>query len=151
MSMLLECLTEMYVTEYFDDLFVGIMTGGNGAFRIVGYDSYEEDYFRLTSRYEDNLAVQEAKKRLMRLTKDEIINVTGECFGVAMSYFNIQYKYKCLQSAFDILNNDNASLIKQVKEIENAYNELQRDIHDYDKQYHFDKLTAYLPEKLWVE
>lgn len=150
-TMLLDILSETYICEHFDDLFVSIMTGGNGSFRIIGYDSYEEDYYNLMSGYEDNLAINEAKKRLMRLTKDEMINAVGQCFGIATSFFNVQYKYKCLQAAFDILNNDNASLIKQVKEIEAAYDELQRDLYDGKKLYDFERLTAYLPERVWLE
>lgn len=150
-EMLLEILKDSYIPEYFDELFVAIMTGGNGAFRIVGYDSYEEDYYHLASGYEDNLAIDEAKKKLMRLTKDEIIRCMGQCFGIATSFFNVQYKYKCLQSAFDILNNDNASLIKQVKEIEIAYEDLLRNPYDYDTSARFDRMTAYLPDRVWIE
>lgn len=150
-QLLIDALSEAYVVECFDDLFVGIMTGGNGAFTIIGYDSYEEDYFRLVNGYEEDLAISESKKRLLRLTKDELISAVGQCFGIATSFLNVQYKYKCLQSAFDILNNDNASLIKQVKEIEAAYDELQRDEYNYDKHRTFDRMVDCLPERVWIE
>ncbi len=151
-EMLVDIFSDAIIVDCFDDFFVGIMTGGNGGFTIVGFDSYEEDYFRLANGYfGESLAINESKKRLMRLTKEELIRAAGQCFGIATSFLNVQYKYKCLQSAFDILNNDNGSLINQVKEIEKAYEELQKDSYDYKKQTAFDQMTADLPERVWVE
>ncbi len=47
-------------------------------YRTLGYDFEEEDYFSLTS-YEQKLAQTEAGKRLMRLTKAEMI-WAADCF-----------------------------------------------------------------------
>ena len=143
---------ENYITEHFDDFFVGIMTGGNGSFHMVGYDSYEEDYYSLTM-YENKLASNESAKRLKRLTKDELISICGQCFGIAISYFNIRYKYDYLRAAYEILKDKNTSYLEAVKEIEKAYTAAdESDWYEYSETVReFEKLINALPEKVWVE
>ena len=53
-------LNEEYITEYFDEFFCRV---AGGCMQILGYDSYEEDYYALTS-YESELAQGESEKRL---------------------------------------------------------------------------------------
>lgn len=36
-------VNDTYVSEHFDDFFVGIMLNGNSPFKCYGYDSFEED------------------------------------------------------------------------------------------------------------
>jgi hypothetical protein len=149
---LLNMLNDMYVTEHFDDFFVGLMSKGGSNFNVLGFDTYEEDYFHLTE-FEKDLAVSEAGKRLMRLTKSELLSITGQCFGVAMSFFNIRQKYDYLKTAFDILRDDNTSFLKVIKEIETAYEKAdEEDFNSYSKQVQtFDRLIADLPERVWLE
>lgn len=143
---------ENYITEHFDDFFVGIMTGGNGSFRMIGYDSYEEDYFSLT-QYETDLASNESAKRLKRLIKDELISTCGQCFGIAMSYLNIRYKYDYLRAAYDILLDKNTSYLEAVKEIEKAYIAAdESDWYEYsDAVREYEKLISALPDRAWIE
>lgn len=42
-----EILFDNYTTEHFDDFFVGIMCGNRSPYELIGYDSFEEDYYRL--------------------------------------------------------------------------------------------------------
>ena len=147
-----EAFYENYITKHFDDFFVVIMTGGNGSFSMVGYDSYEEDYYLLT-QYENKFASDESVKRLKRLTKDELISVCGQCFGIAMSYFNVRYKYDYLRAAYDVLKDKNASYLETVKEIERAYSDADEDDwYEYSEYVReFERLIEALPERAWVE
>ncbi len=118
----------------------------------LGFDDIEEDYFKLVG-YDENLAVTESGKRLMRLKKETLLSVCGQCFGIAMSYFNIRYKYDYLKSAFDILKDENNSILEVIKSIEAVYE--KADINEWDMYSQsfkdFDALTDSLPDKIWIE
>ena len=148
---LFDTLNENYITEHFNDLFVGIMSKGFDCYEIVGFDSYEEDYFHLSS-FETNWAKNESAKRLKRLTKDELLSVCGQCFGIAMSYINVKFKYEHLKATFDILKGENGAILKAVKEIERLYNDMFDD--DYinrEAENKFNKYLNHLPERIWTE
>lgn len=153
-DMLNDIVKEEYVTEYFDDFFVGIMRDGGSGFEVLGYDSYQEDYYRLT-RFETELANNESAKRLKRLTKDELITVCGQCFGIAASFFNVQYKYDYLKAAFDVLKDENTSFLQIIKDIENAYDKANEDEwYEYaDSVKAFERLISSFDEysKIWIE
>lgn len=151
---LYDVMNNAYVTEHFDDFFVGIMRNGGSGFKALGFDSYQEDYYGLTS-YESELASNESAKRLKRLTKDELISVCGQCFGLAISFFNIQYKYDYLKAAFDILKDENTSFLQIIKDIEIAYDKADEDgwCEYKDSVRAFDKLLRSFDEcgRIWVE
>lgn len=73
-----------YITEYFDDFLVSIL--GN-RYNTIGYDTFEEDYYSLT-QYQSELAQGESGKRIMRLTKDQMLSVCGQCWGVVLSFLD---------------------------------------------------------------
>ena len=131
-----ENLSENYVTEHFDDFFVGSL--GN-THKVIGYDSIEEDYFSLTS-FEAGLAQGVSGKRLMTLTKEKMIAVSGQCIGVMICFLDLRHKYDCLKATFDLLRDDRAELIKGVKALEAAYEKAQADKYDYDAQRAFDDI-----------
>lgn len=143
-----------YVSEYFDDFFVGIMRNGTSGYNMIGYDSYEEDYFTLSS-YERRLAENESAKRIKRMTKDEILLACGQCFGIAVSFYNVQYKYDYLRAAFDILRDRNTARLEIIKDIEKAYNAAESaEWYDYsDEVKQFNRLinTFDAYDKIWIE
>ncbi len=63
-------LDEEWVPDCFDSFFVGIWAGEDFG-GLLGYDSYEQDYFGLSCT--DAFAEDESRKSLKRLTKDELI------------------------------------------------------------------------------
>jgi hypothetical protein len=142
-----EELHDGYVTEHFDDFFVGAL--GN-AYNMVGYDSAEEDYFSLT-RFEAELAQGESGKRLMKLTKEKIIAVAGQCVGIMMCFLDIRHSYDCLKATFDLLRDDRAELLKSVKTVEDAYQKTQTDPNDQDAIRNYDSLLSRLPDRVWIE
>ena len=142
-------LNEEYVTEYFDVFFCRV---AGGCMQILGYDSYEEDYYALTS-YESELAQGESEKRLMKLTKQEILKVAEQCFGVATAFLNVRYKYDYLKATFDILRNENSSFLENIKGIEQAYEEANADEFSPSAKStkEFERLVKALPERTWLE
>lgn len=123
---------------------------------MVGYDGYEENYYRLTS-YETRLAETEAGKRLMRKTKPEIIATIGQTIGIILSFQNVQFKYEYLKSTIDIFKDKNMSVLQVIKAIEEQYMSLFDEDGNLDTWLKFkeirkfDSMVQELPEKYWVE
>ena len=101
----------------FNDCTVALI--GN-RYDVIGYDTIEEDYYGLTN-YEMELATTEAGKRLMRKTKVEIISTIGQCFGILMAFLDLRQQYDYLKATFDILRDENTSMLQTIKEIDAAY------------------------------
>lgn len=129
--------------ETFDNCTVALI--GN-RYNLVGFDGYEEDYFALTS-YESKLAEGEAGKRIMRLTKKEMISTIGQCLGILMAFLDIRQRFDYLSATFDILKDQNTALLDTIKEIERLY-EKSRD--NWQECRTFDALVNTLPQELWV-
>lgn len=121
-------------------------------YRLVGYDSDEEDYYALTS-YEPELAFTEAGKRLMRLTKKDMISTIGQCVGILVAFLDLRQQYDYLKATFDILRDENTSLLKQVKEIDAAYNAADAaGWYGWSPEVkRLEQLLECLPDRAWVE
>lgn len=121
-------------------------------YTLIGYDSYEEDYYGLTG-YERELAQTEAGKRLMRLTKAEMISTIGQCVGILVAFLDLRQQYDYLKAAFDVLRDENTSMLQQIREIEDAYQEAAREGWCYGSEAvkRFDQLLAALPDRAWIE
>jgi len=144
---LIETLRGQYVTEHFDDFFVGAL---GGAYSMVGYDSFQEDWYGLTS-FEAGLAQETSGKRLMKLTKENLIATAGQCVGVMMCFLEIRHSYDCLKSVFDALRDDRAELIGNVRTVEDLYDRMQEDPGNYSLSKQFDEALWRLPDRVWVE
>lgn len=107
-----EDLNEEWVPECFDIFFVAAGAGEDYG-GLLGYDSYEGDYFGLNCT--DAWAEDEAKKNLKRMTKDELTAVTRQCFRVYSSYIALRYRYDCLKNSMDILRDQNTGYLQTVK------------------------------------
>ena len=122
-------------------------------YRIIGWDSDEEDYMSLT-RYEEELAETEAGKWLMRLTKKDMISTIGQSVGTLIAFLDLRQSYDYLKATFDILRDENTSMLQQVKEIEAAYEEACcTDWWHIKKEAveRFDRLLEALPDRVWIE
>ena len=136
-----------YEEQHFDDCSVALI--GN-RFDAVGYDGYQEDYYSLTS-YESELAVSESGKRIMRMTKPEMLQEIGRTLGIILSFQNVQYKYEYLKATMDILKGENHSFLQAIKDIEAAYEKMDEDGRYSEAGRNFDRLIGELPDKTWVE
>jgi hypothetical protein len=137
------------IRDNFDDCTVGLI--GN-RYKLVGFDAVEEDYYSLIS-YEQELAFTESGKKLMRLTKQEMISTIGQCMGITMAVLDLRHSYDYLKATFDILRDENTSLLKIIKDIETAY-ETANNVGFYDwknEARHFNALISNLPDRVWLE
>lgn len=119
-------------------------------FRQIGYDDIEEDYYALSS-YNSELAHTDAGKRVMRLTKAEMLSTIGQVLGMILAFKNIELKYEYLKATIDILRDQNNSVIQQIKAIETAYEAANEEYFFGEKTREFDILIRELPDKIWIE
>ena len=122
-------------------------------YKILGYDSAEEDYFALTS-YEQGLARTEAGKRLMRRTKADMISTIGQCMGILLAFLDLRQQYDYLRATFDILRDENMSLLQTIQEIDAAYDAVASEEwwdRSSEAAQRFDALLNDLPDRVWLE
>ena len=143
------CRYEDDFGQVYDDCTVALI--GN-RYQTIGYDGFEEDYYSLTG-YELGLAQTESGKRLMRRTKAEIISIIGQCFGILIAFLDLRQQYDYLKATFDILRDENTSMLQQVREIDAAYKALvTADLSARSEaEKKFDRLLSALPDRAWVE
>lgn len=90
----------------------------------------------------------------MRRTKPEMLSIIGQCLGIVIAFLDLRQSYDYLKATFDILRNENTSILQVIKEIESAYEQAHDEdgfLRQSDKTIHFDLLLSNLPEKFWVE
>lgn len=146
---MLEDLNNEWVPEFFDDFFGGISPRGS---MMLGYDSYEGDYFGIDAGYESELAQGECSKRLMNHTKAEIIEAYSVCFRVAINYIGLKSRYDGLKSYIDILHGQNTGLLQTVKRIEELYDKMTDcSLTRWEDGKEFNALLDSLPPEVWLQ
>lgn len=68
------------------DLFFTAIDGDNG---YLGYDTYEGDYYGLTY-FEGELGQKVARKKVLRLTKEQLLDQAGQCLRIARQYLALK-------------------------------------------------------------
>ncbi len=144
-------LDNEYVPEYFNLFFAAINKGGE----MLGYDTYEHDYYGL-SNFESELANEEAVKKMKALTKDQLIEAAQYCFGVYQAYIGLTYRYDCIKAAMDILRDENTGYLQMVKQIEEVYEKAEEE--SYGFRYDFgecvkelDRILENMPREAWIQ
>lgn len=126
-------------------------------FRILGFDSYREDYFGFESHYLEGISVEESQKRIMRKTKKDMLDKIGKTMAFLIKYIDVKSRYEYMKAAVDIFQNENIAVYSTIKNINDKYKELfdkngKLDRWEKEKQIReFDKIVEELPEKYWVE
>lgn len=143
---------EPILPECFDIFFVAVGAGETYG-GLLGFDTYEGDYFGLGD-FSDGYAEDEAKKKLKRATKDEIISAARQCFRIYNAYIGLRTRYDRLDAAIDILRDQNTGILQTVKEIDRMYEEASKDDwsrNEWDKaSREWKRYTDILPEEAWV-
>jgi len=135
------------------DLFFPAIDGDDG---YLGFDTYEGDYFGL-SYYEGEAARKLARKKVTRLTKEQLLDAAGQCMKIARQYLAIKYRYHCLKSAIDVLSQENLTMLRIVKGIEEAYDKAENDTEGFkycffqESLRDFESKLSELPDRIWIE
>lgn len=144
-------LENEYIPEYFDLFFVVVNKGGE----MLGYDTYEQDYYGLSS-FESRMANKEAEKKLKTLTKENLIETMQSCFGIYQAYIGLIYRYDCIKAAMDILRDENTGYLQMVKQIEEMYERVNEETDGFRYNYSdtlkkFEKLLENIPREAWIQ
>ena len=138
-----------YIPEHFDNFFCAVSSQE----KLIGWDQFEGDYFGLGSSYEEDLGRQEARKRMQRLTKEELMQTAQMCFRIFRAYMGIKGRFESIKAAFDILRDKNTGYLQMVKEIENIYEAAEKE--DFspcgEATRKFDTMLEALPQRAWLE
>lgn len=150
---MLNDLDNEYIPEYFDLFFAAANKGGE----MLGFDTYEGDYYGLGS-HESRFANEEAVKKIKTLTKDQLIEAIQCCFGIYQAYIGLTYRYDCIKSAMDILRSENTSYLKTIKEIEDLYEKANEETEGFKYRFlqsstikNFDSLLENIPQEAWIQ
>lgn len=148
-----EDLNGEYVSDYFDIFFPAVGASYGGGY--LGYDEFEGDYFGLQP-YEYSFAENEAAKKIMSLTKKQILEAVGQCLKIAYSYMAIRYRYDCLEAGIEILRGENMNRIKAVKGIEEQYLKANESSQGFqwknDKEVRkLDDMIREIPSEYWIQ
>lgn len=124
---------------------------------MIGFDIEEHDYYGIECGMESYVK-GEARKRLKRLTKDELLDLAGACMNVARQYMSLKARFDGLNASIDILKGRHEETLRMVKGIEELYDAAESRTEGF--RYNFlgnkelDKLDAALanlPDRFWVE
>ena len=148
---MIEDLDEEWVPECFDIFFVA--TGAGDAYGgLLGWDSFEGDYFGISC--DSSFAEDEAKKKLKQMTKDDLIAAARQCFKIYHAYIGLRNRYDSLKAAIDILRDQNTGYLQVVKEIERLYEDASKD--KWSREYwskeskEWERYTDALPPEAWI-
>lgn len=145
-------LDEEWIPECFDIFFVAAGAGESYG-GLLGFDSYEGDYFGIDTC--DSWAEDEAKKKLKQMTKDDLIAAARQCFKVYQAFIGLQNRYDNMKAAIDILRNENTGYLQVIKEIERIYEAAagqQGYFAEYSKEWkEFERYTDALPPEAWIQ
>ena len=145
-------LENEYIPEYFNLFFAAVNKGSE----MMGYDTYEQDYYGLGS-YESTLANREAVNKIKRLTKDQLIEAIQCCFGVYQAFIGLTYRYDCIKSAMDILRDQNTGYVQMVKQIEELYEKANEETGGFkycwmgDTLKLFNRILESMPQEAWIQ
>ena len=98
----------------FDLFFPAIDTPGE----VWGYDITEHDYYGFQSAYDEDAAREQARKRLMRLTKEQLIKLSGLCMEIARQYLSLISRHDALSSVLAILKREEEVRMQTVVRLE---------------------------------
>lgn len=131
-----------YLRDIWDDMTVALLGYQE---KILGYDEVEEDYYAMLSCQED-FAVEEAQKRLMRFTKEQLISNFRKILTTLILFFDIKAAHDCLTSIVEELDFRGAILEQKNEQINKLYEDLTGSGAE-----EFDKIIKGIPPRMWVE
>lgn len=125
-----------------NDMTVGLL---GDLYTVYGYDAAQLDYTKIFG-IESDWAVQECEKRLMRMTKQDLIKNFRKVLTILTMFFDLKTAHDCLTSIVEELD-EKGALLEQKNE---RINLLYKDLTGKNAEA-FDSEIANLPQRMWVE
>lgn len=148
-------MEEEWIPDCFNRFFVAAGAGESFG-GLLGYDSYEQDYFGLSC--EETWDEDESKKVLKRMTKDELIAASRQCFRVYQSFIALRNRYDCLKASMDILRDQNTGYLQMVKRIEDVYEKADKETEGFRWTFarmpaldELNRILKNMPQEAWIQ
>lgn len=130
------------ISDIWDDMTVALLGYTQ---KVLGYDEAEDDYFAMLYPEED-YAVEEAERKLMRLTKEQLVKNFRKVLTTLILFFDIKASHDCLTSIVEELDERGAILERKNERINKLYEDLTG-----SRAEEFDKIISSIPPRMWVE
>lgn len=133
-----------------DSYFDALVASGGGAddLAVYGSEICEGDYTPLWG-WTEEYHRKTAEARVKALTKDKIIELTGDVLWLLRNYWDITHRYYLLAGVFELVQYEACHELDTVKEIEKAWiawNEQRSAGAEAD----LNRQTAQLPDNVWL-
>jgi len=124
-----------------------------GGGEMIGWDFYETDYMPIIGMYGQEDAKSEGKKRVMRMTKERILETADLSFRIIRSYLGLMHRYDQLKAAMDILRDQNTGYLQMVKRIEAIYEKANEcNFYGwYPETKELSRLAESMPQEAWIQ
>lgn len=139
---LLEAIHASDVREQWDELTVALLGKTQ---KVLGYNSVEMDYYGMLS-YEEDWAEQEAERKVMQMTKADMVRRFKKVLAALMSYADLKAAHDCLTSIVTELDERGAAIARRGAEIGRLY----ANMTDSDET-EFEKAIQGIPQRMWLE
>ena len=116
-------MREVWEPERFDDILVVSGIGNQRGETLMGYDTYECDYYGIDP-FLGGWAEKESTKRLERLTKKELLEQMAQTVSITFAFLGIQSRYQDLKASIDILRAQNKEYLDSVKMLNELHSKL---------------------------
>lgn len=117
-------LEQEYVPECFDEFFAATYSPSMGM--MLGFDTFDQDYYGL-SPTESGWGSEEARTRIMRMTKKELLDVARHCIKIFVAYEGLRNRYESLKAALDIIRDTNTAQLQVAQRINELYDQAAAD------------------------
>lgn len=119
---------------------------------LYGFDTFYRDYYDL-AYYQAEYAGQESEKRLMRLTKKDLLRTISTSMRIMVGYWELRERYEALYASMDLVRGTNKERLEMVTQINKLY-ERANEV-DFSKfasaTKEFDNFLSHLPQQMFVE
>lgn len=126
-----------------DDMTVGMLGETQ---RVLGFDTVERDYYRMTEPYMEDWAQDEACKRVEHWTKREMMGNFKFVLSTLVSYLDLKAASDTMLAVVAELDYRGAILEEKTNRIDQIYSDITGKSAEQ-----FEKELENLPQRMWVE
>ena len=126
-----------------DDLTVGMLGDTQ---RVLGFDTVERDYYRMTEPYMEDWAQDEACKRVEHWTKREMMGNFKFVLSTLVSYLDLKAASDTMLAVVAELDYRGAMLEEKTNRIDQIYSDITGKSAEQ-----FEKELENLPQRMWIE
>ena len=128
--------------DTWDDFTVALL---GDLYSVFGFDTAELDYYKLLG-IEQDFATEEAEKRLMRYTKQDLIWHFKKVLKILVLFWDLKTAHDCLTSIVETLDEKGALLEQKNDKINRLYEDLTgKNSEEFERELHN------IPQRMWVE